>query len=243
MSVIDERVSQLIAEIHDQPSPEEAFTKWMFIDILILDGLMMLFTIMFMVIRDIYFVGMVGMGSVAFGSVYLYMKDRAKGGLVSGRDFLDSQTIIGDLEVNEQIPVRAYDYVILPLKTIDGETVNYKRVDLEDTLGTLRVTPIRVGGLSELRPEVVQNLVRLRLKELKEIEEQRAAGKEKKDGRLSFLSFFTKRFRRKGRKIGGEEVKLVDDGGESVSAGFAPILMEKIEEEIVDAETNGEEGE
>jgi len=242
MSVIDERVSQLIAEIHNQPSPEEAFSKWMLIDILILDGLMMLFTIIFMLIRDIYLVGMIGMGSVAFGSVYLYVKDRKKGGLVSGRDFLDSQTIIGDLEISEQIPVKAYDYVILPLRTIDGETINYKRADLEDTLGTLRVTPIRVGGLSELRPEVVQNLVRLRLKELKEIEEQRAAGKKRKDGKRGFFSFFSKRFRRKGRKIGGEKVELVE-GAESVSTGFAPILKAAIEEEIINAKTNGEEGE
>ena len=40
MSIVDERVSLLLAEIHDQPSPEEAFTKWMFVDIFILDGLM-----------------------------------------------------------------------------------------------------------------------------------------------------------------------------------------------------------
>ena len=115
---MDERVSRLIAEIHDQPSPEEAFSRWMFVDIFILDGLMMLFTIVFMVLRDIIIVMMIGFGSVAFGSAYLYIKDRAKTSMIAGRDFLDSQTLVSDYEITEQIAVKAYDYVLLPEKTI-----------------------------------------------------------------------------------------------------------------------------
>jgi hypothetical protein len=209
MSVIDERVSKLIAEIHDQPSPEEAFSRWMFVDIFILDGLMMLFTIVFMVLRDIIIVMMIGFGSVAFGSAYLYIKDKAKTSLIAGRDFLDSQTLISDFEITEQIAIKAYDYVLLPQQTIDGKTIAYSRVDVDDTLGTLRAIPIRVGGSSELRPEAVDNLVRLRLEELKEIEaEKRGLAKEiekerKEDageGRWSRFSFRGKK-RSRLRKI------------------------------------------
>jgi hypothetical protein len=179
MSVMDERVSRLVAEIHDQPSPEEAFSRWMFVDIFILDGLMMLFTIVFIILRDIIVVLMIGFGSVAFGSAYLYIKDRAKTSLIAGRDFLDSQTLIGDYEITEQIAIKGYDYVILPDQTIDGKKIAYSRVDVDDTLGILRATPIRVGGSSELRPEAVDHLVRLRLRELKEYEvEKRGKAKE-----------------------------------------------------------------
>jgi len=177
LSIVDERVSQLLAEIHNQPSPEEAFSKWMFVDIFILDGLMMLFVILFLIVRDIYLVSMVGAFSISFGAVYLYIKDRAKTGMITGRDFLDSQTIIGDLEISEQIPVRSYDYVLLPVKTITGKEIAYSRVDIDDSLGTLRTVPMRVGGASALRPEVVDNLVRLRLRELKELEEERKGNK------------------------------------------------------------------
>jgi hypothetical protein len=173
MSTVDERVSQLIAEIHDQPSPEEAFSKWLFVDIFILDGLMMLFVILFLIVRDVYLVSMVGAFSIAFGAVYLHVKDNRKTAMISGRDFLDSQTIVGDVEYSEQIPVRAYDYVLLPEMTITGKTIAYSRVDIDDSLGTLRTVPMRVGGSSALRPEAVDNLVRLRLGELKELEKSR----------------------------------------------------------------------
>jgi hypothetical protein len=181
LSLEDERVSQLLAEIHDQPSPEEAFSRWMFVDIFILDGLMMLFVILFLIVRDIYLVSMVGAFSVAFGAVYLHVKDNAKNKLITGRDVLDAQMIVGDLEINEQIPVRDYSYVILPAKTISGKTIAYSRVDINDSLGTLKSIPTRVGGSSLLRPEVVENLVRLRLKELKELEENRRSDKKDKD--------------------------------------------------------------
>jgi len=179
MSIVDERVSQLLAEIHNQPSPEEAFSKWMFIDIFILDGLMMLFVILFLIVRDIYLVSMVGAFSVAFGAVYLHVKDNKKHGMISGRDFLDSQTIVGDIELSEQIPVRSYDYVLLPEKTLTGKMISYNRVDIDDSLGTLRTIPMRVGGSSALRPEAVDNLVRLRLRELKDIEDLRKKGRKK----------------------------------------------------------------
>lgn len=179
---MDERVSKLIAEIHDQPSPEEAFSRWMFVDIFILDGLMMLFTIVFLILRDIIIVLMIGFGAVAFGSAYLMLKDKAKNARIGGRDFLDSQTLIGDYEITEQIAIRAYDYVILPQETLDGKKIMYSRVDVDDTLGTLRVARIRVGSSSELRPQVVDNLVRLRLGELKDMElDKRRKAKDLKD--------------------------------------------------------------
>jgi hypothetical protein len=122
---------------------------------------------------------MVGAFSIAFGAVYLYVKDKAKNRMITGRDFLDSQTIVGDLEISEQIPVRSYDYVLLPAKTITGKEIAYSRVDIDDSLGTLRTVPMRVGGSSALRPEAVDNLVRLRLRELKDIEDVRKG--ERKD--------------------------------------------------------------
>ena len=158
---------------------------------------MMLFVILFIIVRDIYLVSMVGAFSISFGAVYLYVKDRAKTNMITGRDFLDSQTIVGDLEISEQIPVRSYDYVLLPTKTITGKQISYSRVDIDDSLGTLRTVPMRVGGSSALRPEAVDNLVRLRLRELKEIEDERNAEKKAKQEENRAGGFFS-RF-----KVGG----------------------------------------
>ena len=104
-SAQDARVSKLLAEIQDQPSPEEAWTKWMMIDIFLFDGLIILAFIIFLLIHDMYLLIEVGSISIAFGAVYMHMKDNKKHGRISGRDFLDAQTIIGDTEINEQIPI------------------------------------------------------------------------------------------------------------------------------------------
>lgn len=262
MSIMDERVSQLIAEIHDRPSPEEAFSKWMFVDIFILDGLMMLFTILFMIVRDIQLVAMVGFASVAFGAAYLYVKDNAKHGLVAGRDFLDSQTIIGDMEITEQIAVRAYDYVLLPKESMDGNKITYTRRDLDDSLGTLRTSTIRVGGESELRPEVVENLVRLRLRELKEIEDMRVAEDEEKEiasegkrGRLDFLKRGKSSKVRELPKVLEGEGFQIGDVSSGIDTEFEDYSLddeeqdfevEEEEEEYIgdedDAETEGKNG-
>jgi len=235
MSIVDERVSQLLAEIHDQPSPEEAFSKWMFVDIFILDGLMMLFVILFIIVRDIYLVSMVGAFSIAFGAVYLYVKDRAKTNMITGRDFLDSQTIVGDLEISEQIPVRSYDYVLLPTRTITGKEIAYSRMDIDDSLGTLRTVPMRVGGSSSLRPEAVDNLVRLRLRELKELEEERDAEKKAKQEQTSVGGFFSRfgvgdffsRFRMQKVK---EIPKVTAETGYVVASSPEQDVMEKLDE-------------
>lgn len=226
MSIADERVSQLLAEIHDQPSPEEAFTKWMFVDIFILDGLMMLFVILFIIVRDIYLVSMVGAFSISFGAVYLYVKDRAKTNMITGRDFLDSQTIVGDLEISEQIPVRSYDYVLLPAQTITGKQIAYSRVDIDDSLGTLRTVPMRVGGSSALRPEAVDNLVRLRLRELKEIEDEKNAEKKAKQKGNRVGGFFS-RFRMQKVK---EIPKVVSDTGYEAGSLPEQDVMENLDE-------------
>jgi len=242
MSVIDDRVSKLIAEIHDQPSPEEAFSRWMFVDIFILDGLMMLFTIVFMVLRDIIIVMMIGFGSVAFGSAYLYLKDKAKNSLIAGRDFLDSQTLISDYEITEQIAIRAYDYVILPQQTIDGKTIAYSRIDVDDTLGTLRKVPIRVGGSSELRPEAVDNLVRLRLLELKEIEaERREERLEKRETGMR------RRFKLPGRKDKKSRLKKMPETitgkGREIGLPDDDLELEKDEPLEIEHKGDGEDGE
>jgi len=218
---VDDRVSLLLAEIHNQPSPEEAFSKWMFIDIFILDGLMMLFVILFMIVRDLYLVGMVGAFSIAFGAVYLYVKDRAKTGMISGRDFLDSQTIIGDIEINEQIPVRSYDYVLLPSVSITGKEIAYSKVDIDDSLRTLRTVPMRVGGASALRPEAVDNLVRLRLRELKEMEDEREEERQEKKNKKGFFSRF-------GRQRVKEIPKVVPEVGYKASS----LSEEEIEKSL-----------
>jgi hypothetical protein len=236
MSIVDERVSQLLSEIHNKPSPEEAFSKWMFIDIFILDGLMMLFVILFLIVRDIYLVSMVGAFSIAFGAVYLHVKDGRKHAIISGRDFLDSQTIVGDIELSEQIPVLSYDYVLLPERTLTGKMISYNRVDINDSLGTLRTVPMRVGGSSALRPEAVDNLVRLRLRELKEIEDLRKKGrkrdkKKKKEVETSEKEegFFARRRARRVKeipKVRSDEGYNIGDIDKNLQEEAAKILDE-----------------
>lgn len=181
MSVTDDRVSKLLAEVQDQPSPEEAFSKWLFIDVFILDGLMILFLVLFIIVQNLYIVSLVGAFSIAFGTVYLYAKDNAKRKMTGGRDFLDSQTIIGDYEIREQIPILSYTNVLLPKETIKGDSIRYSRIDIGDALGTLKTSSVRIGGRSSMSPEVVENLVRLRLKELKELEETKRRFRKKSD--------------------------------------------------------------
>jgi hypothetical protein len=105
------------------------------------------------------------------------MKDRAKDNMIMGMSFLDSQTIIGDLEIPEQIAIEGYDYLVLPENTIEGAAIIYARRDIGDVTEQLSTMRIRVGGESWLRPEVVDELVAMRLKELRGIEEGRKKGK------------------------------------------------------------------
>ena len=241
MSIVDERVSQLLSEIHNQPSPEEAFSRWMFIDIFILDGLMMLFVILFLIVRDIYLVSMVGAFSIAFGAVYLHVKDGRKHGMISGRDFLDSQTIVGDIELSEQIPVLSYDYVLLPERTLTGKMISYNRVDIDDSLGTLRTIPMRVGGSSALRPEAVDNLVRLRLRELKEIEDFRKKGRKKGKERKKEVfekedGFFARRRARRVKeipKVVSEEGYNIGEISKNLQENVAKILDENAASEAL----------
>lgn len=174
---------------------------------------MMLFIMLFLIIRDIYLVSMVGAFSIAFGAVYLYLKDRAKNNLTSGRDVLDAQLIVGDLELDEQIAVRDYSYVVLPQKTISGKDITYSRIDIDDSLGTLRTVPIRVGGTSELRPEVVENLVRLRLRQLKEVEKDRQSDKKEKskDGMDGRSRRGAKKIKEIPRVVSDDEYTSVED--------------------------------
>lgn len=173
VDLTQERISQLLADIHSAPSPEESFSKWMFVDIFVIDGLMMMFTILLMVIRDLYFMGMIGAFSIAFGAVYLYVKNEAKKKLSLGLSFLDSQTIIGDLEIAEQIPIEGYEYIILPEHTIEGKDIRYTRRDLDEVTQKLTTSIIRFGGESMLRPQVVDELVTARLRELRDIEQEK----------------------------------------------------------------------
>lgn len=170
----DERLSQLIAQIHSAPSPEEAFSKWMFIDIFIIDGLMMAFVFLFVILRDMTVMVMIGSGSIAFGAVYLYLKNEAKKRESLGKNFLDSQTIIGDMELAEQIGIEGYEYIVLPEATMDGNAISYQRIDLDEVAQALATPFIRFGGESTLRPSVIDRLVEIRLMELKEEAERRA---------------------------------------------------------------------
>ena len=230
----DERLSQLIAQIHDAPSPEEAFSKWMLIDIAILDGLMMGFIFMLLIVRDLVVMSLVGAFSVAFAAVYLMWKREAKTKASLGKSFLDSQTIIGDMEMAEQIGIEGYEYIVLPEETIDGKEICYKKMDLDEVSQALASPFIRFGGTSALRPTVIDQLVQKRLMELKEEAERRAMERiekkrEKEDirdvavdvkesrGRLG-------RFRRKRIKKIGDATEDVDE----ISTGglFSPIDRE-----------------
>lgn len=177
----DERLSQLIAQIHSAPSPEESFSKWMLIDIIILDGLMMAFIFLLLLVKDLVIMGLVGAFSVAFASVYLMWKRESKSKASLGKSFLDSQTILGDMEMAEQIGIEGYEYIVLPESTIEGHEVCYNRLDLDDVSQALASPFIRFGGSSTLRPAVIDALVEKRLMELKEEAEERAEKKLQKD--------------------------------------------------------------
>ncbi len=116
---------------------------------------------------------MIGSGSIAFGAVYLYMKNEAKKRESLGKNFLDSQTILGDMEMAEQIGIEGYEYVILPEATIEGNEICYEKMDLDVVSQALASPYIRFGGESTLRPNVVDRLVENRLLELKEEAENR----------------------------------------------------------------------
>lgn len=233
----DERLSQLIAQIHDAPSPEEAFSKWLLIDIAILDGLMIGFIFMLLLVRDLVIMALVGAFSVAFAAVYLMWKREAKTKASLGKSFLDSQTIIGDMEMAEQIGIEGYEYIVLPEETIDGKEICYNKMDLDEVSQALASPFIRFGGTSTLRPSVIDQLVQQRLMDLKEEAERRAMERvEKQRGteeirdvdvevRKSRLGRFG-RFRRKRiKKIGDAK----EDVEELPTELFSPIDREEEE--------------
>lgn len=197
MSITDSKTSRLLAEIHAQQSPEELYAKWLLIDVLVMDTVMIGCLIAVLVLKDIFILILLASVSLAVAGMYWGAKTDARHNLTSGRQFLDANVIIADMENPEVIPIRRHTYKVLPKMTIDGKDIQYKRQDVDETLSTLQTAGVRVGGASVLLPEVVNDLIRIRLKELKDEEEEK----------LETPSFFTKVFRRpqkraKMRKIG-----------------------------------------
>jgi len=232
----DERLSQLIAQIHDAPSPEESFSKWFLIDMAILDGLMMGFIFMLLLVRDLVIMALVGAFSVAFAAVYLMWKREAKTKASLGKSFLDSQTIIGDMEMAEQIGIEGYEYIVLPETTIDGKEISYAKMALDEVSQALASPFIRFGGSSTLRPTVIDQLVQKRLMELKEEAERRAEErleKQRKDKEvIRDVAVEVKeprgrfgRFGRKRTKKIGDAV-VVEDVNETPAHWFSPVRRE-----------------
>ena len=193
-----------------------------------------------MILRDMTIMVMIGSGSIAFGAVYLYLKNEAKKRESLGKNFLDSQTILGDMEIAEQIGIEGYEYIVLPEATMDGNAICYQRMDLDEVSQALATPFIRFGGESTLRPTVIDRLVELRLMELKEEAERRARERiesqekefvdtdialPKKQGRLSGVIKRLSRGRKRIRVIGDAPV----DEEDNIGAMFAP--MEKMEDD------------
>ena len=225
----DERLSQLIAQIHDAPSPEESFSKWMLIDIAILDGLMMGFIFMLLLVRDLVLMSLVGAFSVAFAAVYIMWKREAKTKASLGKSFLDSQTILGDMEMAEQIGIEGYEYIVLPETTIEGKEICYAKVVLDEVSQALASPFIRFGGSSALRPTVIDQLVHKRLMELREEAEKRVEAKvqkEKEDIQDIEVETRPKKsrfgFRRKRAKTIGD----AEEDVEEITWGFGPVKKE-----------------
>lgn len=229
----DDRLSQLIAQIHSAPSPEEAFSKWVLIDIFILDGLMMAFIFLLVILKDLMVMSLVGAFSVAFAAVYLMWKREAKTKASLGKSFLDSQTVLGDMEMAEQIGIEGYEYIVLPEATIEGNEICYEKIDLDAVSQALASPFIRFGGESTLRPTVVDQLVQKRLVELKEEAERRAEEKmkkiKKKDGKIIKVIGLDEvepkkksRFGRFGRKR-TKHIGDAEDDVEEVFTGFGPV--------------------
>jgi hypothetical protein len=177
----DDRLTKLIAQIHSAPSPEQAFSRWLLIDIFLIDGLAMAFIFLLILVRDLLILVIVGCFSVTFIAVYLAWKRDAKTKASIGISFLDSQTIIGDMEIAEQIGIKGYEYVVLPESTIEGREICYRKTDLDEVSQALVSPYIRFGGESTLRPSVIDQLVQQRLRELKEEAERRVEERKEKD--------------------------------------------------------------
>lgn len=195
----------------------------------------MAFIFLLMILRDMTIMVMIGSGSIAFGAVYLYFKNEAKKRESLGRNFLDSQTILGDMEIAEQIGIEGYEYIVLPEATIDGNAIRYQKMDLDEVSQALATPFIRFGGESTLRPTVIDRLVELRLMELKEEAERRARERiesqkeefvdtevvlpSKKQGRFDGIIKRLSRGRKRIRVIGDAPVDEEPDAG----ALFAPV--------------------
>lgn len=197
MSITDEKTSRLLAEIHMQESPEELYAKWLLIDVLVMDAVMIGCLIAVLVLKDIVILILLASVSLAVAGIYWGAKTDARHNLTAGRQFLDANVIIADMENLEVIPVRRHVYKVLPKTTIDGVEIQYKKQDLDESLKALHQVGVRVGGVSALLPEVVNDLLKIRLEELKEEEE----------AKMESESLFSRIFRRpqkraKMKKVG-----------------------------------------
>jgi hypothetical protein len=211
-------VAELIDELVSRPDPMEAYDKFMWIDMLVIQGLLFGSMFAIMTIRDIATAALLFcvVLSVLFG--YTYFKSIKRQEAVMGKMFLDSTTYVADSDIQEQVEIEGWELLIAPAEHLDKDKLVYEQDDLLETLTALKSPGVRVGG-GPIHAPIVDEIAQVRadrmIDDYKQREAQKAAPR---------ASFFKK-------KKPSSDLTKVEDDRESIFELIKDIDFEFIGDE------------
>jgi xanthosine utilization system XapX-like protein len=171
-------VAELIDELVSRPDPMEAYDRFMWIDFIVINGLMFGTMFALLTVRDILTGALLfcGVLSIIFG--YTYFKSIKRQEAVMGKMFLDSTTYVADSDIQEQVEVEGWELLIAPAEHIDKDKLVYEQDDLLETLTALKSPGVRVGG-GRIQAPIIDELARVKadkyIDEYKQREAEKAA--------------------------------------------------------------------
>lgn len=211
-------VAELIDELVSRPDPMAAYDRFMWIDMLIIQGLLFGSMFAIMTIRDIATAALMfcGILTVIFG--YTYFKSIKRQEAVMGKIFFDSTTYVADSDIQEQIEVEGWELLMVPEEHLDKEKLVYEQDDLLETLTALKSPGVRVGG-GPINAPIVDEMARVRAD--KYIDEYKQREAEKLAPRAGFFK----------KKKPSSDLTKVEDERESIFELIKDIDFEFIGDE------------
>lgn len=96
-------------EKYEMVSVEKEYSRFMFIDIFILDGLLMTFVLTLLILREINLLIIIGVILVVIGTTYWWERERRKREILDGYKFMDLIIFCSDGDVSYQHRINKYE--------------------------------------------------------------------------------------------------------------------------------------
>ena len=104
-------MADTIDDLLDRPDPIQEYEKRQMIDLLVMDAIVMMLLFVVFSTMNISLVMLTGIGCLAIGSCYVYLKQIKKQEAIKGKLFIDSVTYLGDSSFIEQEKVLGYELI------------------------------------------------------------------------------------------------------------------------------------